>query len=171
MTTQPGTISLRAPGAEHLSRVRELVEATGLFRPDEVAVALEVFQSAAAAPGLDYTPVGAFDEEGNLLGFACYGPTPCTVGTWDLYWIAVDPAAHGQGIGRKLAQLVEQRIAGEGGRLIVGETSSRSDYEPTRAFYEALDYRASARVADFYAPGHALGVYTKRLRSQGRTND
>jgi ribosomal protein S18 acetylase RimI-like enzyme len=165
VTTKPGTVSLRAPGTEHLSRVREIVEATGLFRADEVEIALEVFQSAVAAPGLDYTSVGAFDEEGNLLGFACYGPTPCTVGTWDLYWIAVDPGTHGQGIGRKLAELVEQRIAGEGGRLIVAETSSRHDYDPTRAFYEALDYKASARVADFYAPGDDLVVYTKRLGS------
>src|SRR5713226_4902041 len=61
VTTKPGTVSLRAPGTEHLSRVREIVEATGLFRADEVEIALEVFQSAVAAPGLDYTSVGAFD--------------------------------------------------------------------------------------------------------------
>ena len=100
---------------------------------------------------------------GNLLGFACYGPTPCTVGTWDLYWIAVDPDAYRQGVGRKLAAMTEERIASEGGRLIVAETSSRADYDPTRAFYEALDYRVAARVPDFYAPKDDLVVYTKRL--------
>jgi ribosomal protein S18 acetylase RimI-like enzyme len=163
MTAKPGSISLRVPGVQHRARVQEIVEATGLFRPEEVEIALEVFESAALAPGTDYTPVGAFDEEGNLLGFACYGPTPCTVGTWDLYWIAVDPGAYRQGIGRKLADVVEQRIAGEGGRLIVAETSSRADYDPTRAFYEALDYQVAARVSGFYAPDDDLIVYTKRL--------
>ncbi|MBI4499868.1 MAG: GNAT family N-acetyltransferase [Gemmatimonadetes bacterium] len=163
MTVKPGIVTLRIPGPEHRARAREIVEATGLFRPEEVEIAEEVFESAALAPGTDYTPLGAFDEEGNLLGFACYGPTPCTVGTWDLYWIAVDPGAHRQGVGRKLAQWTEQRIAGEGGRLIVAETSSRGDYDPTRAFYEALNYEVAARVPDFYAPNDDLVVYIKRL--------
>jgi len=163
MTAKAGTVSLRIPGPEHRARVREIVEATGLFREEEVEIALEVYESAALAPGTDYTPLGAFDEEGNLLGFACYGPTPCTVGTWDLYWIAVDPNAYRQGVGRKLAAMTEQRIASEGGRLIVAETSSRADYDPTRAFYEALDYHVAARVPDFYAPHDDLVVYTKRL--------
>jgi D-alanine-D-alanine ligase len=163
MTAGSGTISLRAPGLDHLDRVRQIVEATGVFRAEEVEIALEVFESAVLAPGVDYTPLGAFDDDGHLLGFTCFGQTPCTVGTWDLYWIAVDPAAYRQGVGRKLAESLEQRIAGEGGRLIVAETSSRADYGPTRAFYEALGYGVAARVPDFYAPNDDLVVYTKRL--------
>ncbi len=165
MTVKPGSFTVRAPGPEHRDRVREIVEGTGLFRPEETEIALEVFESAVEAPGMDYTPVGAFDEEGNLVGFACYGPTPCTVGTWDLYWIAVDPAAHRQGVGRKLVDAVERDIAAEGGRLIVAETSSRTDYGPTRAFYESLGYGVAARVAEFYAPQDDLIVYSKRLAS------
>ena len=164
---KPGTVALRTPGPEHRERVREIVAATRVFRDDEVEIALEVFESAVLAPGEDYTPVGAFDEEGHLLGFACFGPTPCTVGTWDLYWIAVDPGAHRQGIGRRLSDRVEKQIAEQGGRLIVAETSSRDDYGPTRAFYEALGYGVAARVPDFYAQNDDLVVYTKRLVSKG----
>jgi len=40
----------------------------------------------------DYTALGA-DAEGRLVGWICWGPTPCTLGTYDLYWMAVDPAA------------------------------------------------------------------------------
>ena len=47
--------------------------------------------------------------------------------------------------------------------MVVAETSSRADYNPTRAFYEALAYKVEARVADFYAPDDDLVVYTKRL--------
>lgn len=163
MTVKPGGMTIRAPGPEHRERVREIVEGTGLFRAEEIEIALEVFESAVEAPGMDYTPVGAFDDEGHLQGFACYGPTPCTVGTWDLYWIAVDTAAQRQGVGRKLLETVERHIAAEGGRLIVAETSSRADYGPTRGFYEHSGYGVAARVADFYAPHDDLIVYTKRL--------
>ena len=163
MSVKPGTFTIRAPGPEHRDRVREIVEGTGIFRDGEIEIALEVFESAVEAPGTDYTPVGAFDEEGHLLGFACYGPTPCTVGTWDLYWIAVDPSAHRQGVGRKLVEVIERHVGAEGGRLVVAETSSRADYGPTRAFYEAMGYAVAARVAGFYAPQDDLIVFTKRL--------
>ena len=38
----------------------------------------------------DYEFTGAFEDE-RLLGYACTGPTPATEGTFDLYWLAVDP--------------------------------------------------------------------------------
>lgn len=160
--TRAETVELRAPQAADRRRVREVVEATGVFRPDERDIALEVFDGAVAAPGKDYWAVGAYQDE-VLVGFAAFGTVPCTVGTWDLYWIAVDPALHGSGIGRTLMAHCESTIVAEGGRLIVVETSSRTDYGPTRAFYERLGYRADATIPDYYAPGDGLVVYTKSL--------
>ena len=65
----------------------------GLFRPDEIPVALEVFDEAVRAGprGEPYSALGA-DVDGRLAGWICWGPTPCTLGTYDLYWMAVDPA-------------------------------------------------------------------------------
>jgi ribosomal protein S18 acetylase RimI-like enzyme len=166
VTARAVTVDLRPPRAEHRDRVREIVEATGVFRREEVGIALEVFDSAMAAPGLDYTAVGAFDDEDRLVGFACYGHTPCTESTWDLYWIAVDPGAYRQGVGRKLLDACEAGIAALGGELVVAETSSRTDYDATRTFYEARGYTAAARIAGFYAPQDDLVVYTKRLGPQ-----
>jgi ribosomal protein S18 acetylase RimI-like enzyme len=163
-----GVITIKGASPRHRDRVSEIVEATGIFRPDEADIALEVFDGAVEHPGVDYNALGAFDEDGQMVGFACFGPTPCTVGTWDLYWIAVDPGGHRQGVGRKLMDACEQRIAVGGGRLIVVETSSRTDYGPTRAFYEALGYSAAARVPGFYADGDDLVVYTKRLGTQAK---
>jgi len=143
------------------------VEATGVFRSEQRDIALEVFDGAVAAPGKDYWAVGAY-RDGTLIGFAAFGTVPCTVATWDLYWIAVDPALHGSGIGRTLMAHCESTIAAEGGRLIVVETSSRKDYGPTRAFYERLGYRADATIPDYYAPGDGLVVYTKSLAPSAR---
>ena len=165
MSPAATSLTLRAPGLADRDLVDRIVTASGVFRPDEHAIALEVFDSAVARPGVDYHAVGAYDESDRLVGFACYGPTPCTVHTWDLYWIAVDPATHRQGAGRALMEACERDIAARGGRLVVVETSSRADYAPTRAFYEALGYRVTARIPDFYASNDDLITYTKRFDS------
>jgi hypothetical protein len=45
------------------------------------------------------------------------------------------------------------------------ETAGRKQYEPTRAFYLACDYREAARLEDFYAPGDDKVVFLKVLGS------
>jgi len=92
---------LRPLHARDRVRIPAMVDATGIFRPDEVAVALEVFDGAVADPSGDYRSIGTYEDD-RLVGFALYGPTPCTVGTWDLYWIVVDPAAQRSGLGKLL---------------------------------------------------------------------
>jgi GNAT superfamily N-acetyltransferase len=161
--------TLTRPSLRHLTaadrgRIEEISRAVGLFRPDEVAVALEVFDSAAAGSP-DYLALGA-EHDGRLAGWICWGPTPCTLGTFDLYWMAVDPALQGAGIGTALVEAMERRLAGVA-RLVVVETAGRADYAPTRAFYEARGYRAAARIPDFYAPGDDQVVYVKRLTANG----
>lgn len=150
---------LRAAARE---RLREIVYAAGVFRPDEVDVAVEVFEGAAGAPGRDYYGLGAYDGD-RLVGFTLFGPTPCTMGTWDLYWIVVDRAVHRHGVGRRLMGAAEAAIAERGGRLVVVETSSRDGYVPTRAFYDALGYTRAARIADYYAPQDDLVLFHKSL--------
>jgi len=101
--------TLTAPVLRHLSpadrgRIEEITRAVGVFRADEVPVALEVFDGAVTGSP-DYLALGA-EIEGALAGWICWGPTPCTLGTFDLYWMAVDPALHGAGIGTALIDSV-----------------------------------------------------------------
>lgn len=162
MTASDVVLTLRPPRVADRARVARLVEAAGVFRSDEVAVAVEVFDGAAQQPGVDYYGLCAFDGE-TLTGFVLFGPTPCTVSTWDLYWIVVGADAQGRGIGRQLMAAAESAIASQGGTLVVVETSSRPDYAPTRAFYEAITYVRAAHIPDYYAPGDDLLVYIKSL--------
>jgi ribosomal protein S18 acetylase RimI-like enzyme len=69
----------------------------------------------------------------------------------------------GKGLGTALLEESERRIASMGGTRVYIETSARSLYEPTRAFYLARGYREEARLADYYAPGDAKVIYVKIL--------
>lgn len=153
-------LSLRALSPADRGQVESISRAVGLFGDAEVPVALEVFD-AAVAGSPDYAALGA-DVGGRLGGWISWGPTPCTRGTYDLYWIAVDPALHGAGVGTALVAEMERRLAGHA-RLVVAETAGRPAYRPTRAFYEARGYRAVAIIPDFYAPGDDQVVYVKAL--------
>jgi D-alanine-D-alanine ligase len=162
--------TLVTPHLRHLTaadrgRIEEITRAVGVFREEEIPVALEVFDEAMRG-GLSnsYHVIGA-EVEGRLAGWICWGPTPCTLGTYDLYWMAVDPALHGGGIGTALLTEMERRLSGLA-RLIVVETAGRPDYGPTRGFYESRGYRAVATVPDFYAPGDDQVVYVKEVRSK-----
>ena len=159
-------LRVAALGAADRSRVEAILRATAVFRDDEVAVAIELFDEAhggRAGAEADYTFVGAFTDDGHLVGYACYGPTPATDRTYDLYWIAVDPAAQGSGAGTRLLAEVERRLCDARGRMLVVETSSRDEYDATRGFYAARGYQEAARVGHFYAPGDDRVIYTKRL--------
>jgi ribosomal protein S18 acetylase RimI-like enzyme len=155
------SFSLRPVGRAHRARLEQLTRGTGLFREEEVATAVELLDESQAGDE-DYRFLGAFDGD-ELIGYACWGPTPGTAATYDLYWIVVDRAQQGRGIGTQLLADVEQRLTTHAARLIVVETSSRADYVGTRAFYEARGYTRAATIPAYYAPGDDLVVYTKDL--------
>jgi ribosomal protein S18 acetylase RimI-like enzyme len=153
--------SLRPVGRAHRARLEQLTRATGLFREEEVATAVELLDASLDGDE-DYRFLGAFDGD-ELLGYACWGATPGTVATSDLYWIAVARERQGGGIGSQLLAEVERRLTADGRRLVVVETSSRADYQPTRGFYETRGYTRTATIPAYYAPGDDLVIYTKDL--------
>ena len=153
--------SLRPVDHAQRAPLERLTAATGLFRPDEVAIAVELLDDALTGDD-DYRFLGAYASN-ELVGYACWGPTPGTTGTFDLYWIVVDPARQRAGVGTQLLRAVEAQLASDNGRLIVVETSSRADYAPTRAFYERRGYTQAARLPGYYAPGDDLVIYLKDL--------
>jgi ribosomal protein S18 acetylase RimI-like enzyme len=147
------------------ARVETMTLATPLFHPEEIPVAMDVFDAAMGIgrrPDPDYQTLGA-EVEGVLVGWICWGPTPCTRGTFDLYWIVVDPAWQGRGIGGTLVEEMEQRIAGQA-RLVVVETAGRREYAPTRACYARLGYQVVATIPDYYAPGDDLVTFGTRMQ-------
>lgn len=133
------------------------------FSPADVLVAREVIDSHLQDPGgLGYYILVA-EIAKKISGYICYGPTPLTQGTWDIYWIATSPGKQGQGIGSSLTAFAESRIMESRGRLILIETSSRPEYEKTVRFYRNCGYEEICRIPDFYAPGDDKLILQKRL--------
>jgi len=146
-----------------LSPLREMLEGIAEFRPGEVTCALELAELAVRDPDSSgYYALGA-EHEGRLAGYLCYGPTPLTEGTFDLYWIASAAWARGQGAGSALLRAMEAALRAGGGRLVRVETSSITEYEATRTFYDRMCYLPAGVVRDFYHPGDDLVILTKRL--------
>ncbi len=140
-----------------------LLADTGVFRPGELAIAREVLEEAVRhGPAGHYQSYTAL-ADGVPAGWVCIGPTPCTEGTFDLYWMAVSPRCARRGIGSLLMHTALTESTRHGARLLVIETSSRPDYAPARAFYERHGCREAARVDAFYAPGDDKIVYLKPL--------
>jgi D-alanine-D-alanine ligase len=143
--------------------ILEFMVTTEFFRDDEIEIAREVLDDALAKGHEGHYQSFTAEADGRPAGWVCYGPAPCALGTWDIYWIAVDPRRQSRGLGKALMSFAEREIAARAGRLVIIETNGRESYHPTRAFYLCVGYHEAARVKDFYSPGDDKVVYAKTL--------
>lgn len=156
-------MELRPVAARDREALSALLRAIEQFRPDEVAVAEELIDAAIRDPGgTGYECIVAI-EQGALAGYVCFGPTPMTLATWDLYWIVVLPSLQGQGVGKRLFGAFSDAIRVRGGRQIRVETSSQESYAATFGFYERLGFSVAGRLRDFYAEGDDLLIFYRQL--------
>jgi ribosomal protein S18 acetylase RimI-like enzyme len=134
-----------------------------LFTQEEAETVGELLQDYLELPDRNgYSFLTATVNE-RVVGFICYGPTPLTRGTFDLYWICVDREFSRRGIGHDLVERVVGEVRALGGRMIVLDTSGTPQYAPTRAFYESAGFTPAATVPDFYEPDDDLVIFCRRL--------
>jgi GNAT superfamily N-acetyltransferase len=141
----------------------KILRRTPEFKPAEVLVAEEVIDSFLDDPQESGYHVLIAESEATVVGYICYGPTPLTEGTWDIYWMAVAQEKQGKGIGAALLETAEKSIKKAGGRLAIIETSSIPSYEKTRRFHSRHGYELVARIPDFYAVGDDKLILQKHL--------
>ncbi|MBM4445801.1 MAG: GNAT family N-acetyltransferase [Chloroflexi bacterium] len=157
-------LKVRPMTDEDKSSIMQMLRNMPEFRPTEVDVAEEVLDSYLHDPIRSGYHVFAAEVDSSIVGYICYGPTPLTEGTWDIYWLAVAPDQQSQGIGKALLTFAEDNIKETRGRLTLIETSSKPEYETTRHFYKSQGYELACCIADFYTPGDNKLVFQKRLR-------
>jgi ribosomal protein S18 acetylase RimI-like enzyme/SAM-dependent methyltransferase len=151
-------------GPGHREQIEQMLGATASLNPDEVAVALELVDLTLEGQS-DYQFLLASGPSG-LAGYLCYGRTPMTEGTYDLYWLVTHPDQRRRGVARALVMALEERLRNEGARLIRVETSSQEGYGAARRFYRAAAYDETAVLREFYRPGDDLIIFTKSLQPE-----
>ena len=178
LTPIPSPIALPSPGrgapppprlrrsleAADREPLEKLIRETAFFNAEEVEVALELIDdrlSQGEASHYCFLVAETEGNDGNIAGYACWGPIPGTLASADLYWIVVDPAHQGKGIGAALLKDAEEWMASAGRTRIYVETSTRAQYDGTRGFYLACGYELAAELANFYAPGDGKAIFLK----------
>lgn len=147
-----------------------LASATGIFNPCEADALLGGVLTELHAGRLGdghRADVWAEGPDAAPAGWVYFAPTPHADGVWDLWWIGVDPARQGQGVGGDLLRHVEDAARAAGGRVLVIETSAKPAFDQTRQFYAKHGYAACGRVSDFYADGDDKVINAKRLTPTG----
>ncbi|MDQ3021834.1 MAG: GNAT family N-acetyltransferase [Bacteroidota bacterium] len=154
-------------------KIKDILADTNNFNEEEIKIALELIDIYIGdEEQKDYEIFVDADDQGNeLRGYVCIGPRPLTEGTYDLYWIAVNPKVQSKGLGSGLISFIEDHLKEKKGRLILIETSGKDSYEKERRFYEKNLYRELVNIKDFYKIGDSLVVYGKYLGQNANNAD
>ena len=137
---------------------------TRAFTSAEIDVAMELIDIVLKdRVQKDYQIECVVNDQDLAIGYICYGPTPMTQGTFDLYWIAVDPDYQEQGVGSRLLSSLKEVVKARGGRMILADTSLIPHFEKTQKFYLKNGFQEVAKIPDYYHPGNDRMTFWKRL--------
>ncbi|MGZ4810358.1 MAG: GNAT family N-acetyltransferase [Thermoanaerobaculia bacterium] len=154
-------MQIRAINQSDRPQLEQIVHHAGNFTPEEIETAMELIDESIESPEEYETFV--LEDEQEIRGYVCIGPTPLTDGVYDLYWIVVDSTARGRRYGQKLLRHAEEEVKRRKGRMLLIETSSQPSYESTNRFYINAGYPEVARIRNFYKKGDDKIVYAKEF--------
>ncbi len=157
-------MEIRPLALKDRAKLHSMLIHSQVFTTEEINVAMELIDIVLKdREQKDYKIDCMADERDQPVGYICYGPTPMTQGTFDLYWIAVDPNFQRQGVGSKLLDFLGELAKKKRGRMILADTSTMPQYEKTKSFYLRSGFQEVARVPDYYYPGNDRITFCKKL--------
>ncbi len=157
-------MNIRSLVEKDRARLLSMLIKTRAFTSAEIDVAMELIDIVLKDRNQkDYRIDCMVDDEDQTIGYICFGAAPMTEGTFDLYWIAVDPDSQEKGVGSELLKFLEKHLKGEGGRMILADTSTIPQYEKTRKFYLKNGFEEAAVIRDYYYPGNDRVTFCKKL--------
>lgn len=163
-TGKKTAISLREiPVESDVTGIEKILISSDFFSTEEILVAQSlVREKLILGNSSTYQFLFAVNTD-SVIGFTCFGHIPLTASSFDLYWLAVHDEQRGKGLGAQLLRNVETSVIRLGGTHLYVDTSSRTQYIPTRNFYEHMGYQRGAFLPDFYRPDDGKVIYYKRL--------
>lgn len=158
-------ISVRTARSDDRDPIKRIAVDAGLFTADDVEMFDEMLDGFFDGSLVDHSWLVA-ERGGAVVGGAYVAPEPFGDAVWNLYFLAVDPDAQGSGAGTTLIEEVEALLKGFGAeraRVLIVETSSIDQYEPTRAFYARRGFDEESTIREFYGPGDSKVTFWKSL--------
>ena len=125
--TEP--VAVRSAIAGDVEQIRTLALGNGMFAPEDMGGFDDGLQGGSLEGHRWLVATGIGDR---VVGAAYYAPEPFRDHIWNLYFLAVDPGQHRQGVGTSLVMHVERTLRSEGeerARVLIVETSRRRDVE------------------------------------------
>jgi ribosomal protein S18 acetylase RimI-like enzyme len=157
-------MNIRPLAQRDRARLHSMLIEARVFTREEIEVAMELIGIVLEDPNQeDYRIDCMANDEDQAVGYVCYGPVPMTQGTFDLYWIVVDPRCQGQGVGSRLLHFLEEVVREGKGRMILIDTSSVPQYEKAQKFYFRHGFQEVARVPDYYYSGNDRITFCKKI--------
>ncbi len=151
--------------AADAAKIEQILHRTGVFYAEEIPVARELLDECLSQGPDSYYRCFVAQANNQLLGYALYVEVAATQGTFELYWLAVDPEIQGQGIGRRLMSELEQQVLAAHGRRIYISTSAKPEYESARKLYASCGYKLAGRLPDYFRQGDDLLYFYKVLEA------
>ena len=157
-------MKIKALQKTDLESMLALLKGIPLFTKDETEVVLELLDIYLNDnKNKDYLFFATEEDNKDLSSFICFGPTPMTDGTYDLYWIGTNQNYEKRALAKQLVNHMIDYLKERNGRIIRVETASKDSYSGTKAFYERINFKEEARIRDFYAVGDDLIMFTYRV--------
>jgi len=150
---------------EDAKMVEALARASGVFNEGEIRIARELVEEnlARGSEASGYHFLFQDGNDGQLEGYACFGPIPATDRRYELYWIAVRKSVQRTKLAARLLKACEEEAREMGAVMLIAETSVRPDYVAANKFYLAQGYTLLGEISDWHADGDGLAIYGKRL--------
>lgn len=142
LPAEPSTVAVRAFTDADAGAFLDVNNRAFSWHPEQGGMTLDDLAARRAEPWFDPAGFLLWEDEGRVAGFCWTKVHPATdtdPALGEIYAIAVDPDAHGRGIGGPLTRAGLDHLASRG--LEVGMLYVESDNRPAVVVYERIGFR------------------------------
>ncbi|MDD2205148.1 MAG: GNAT family N-acetyltransferase [Bacteroidales bacterium] len=149
------------------STIRKMLEGTHFFDEaiDEIDVAIELVQDVISnGNNVENYRIIIAEDNSNVVGYICFARVPCTVSTYEIYWLCVEHSEQGKGIGHLLINEALSEITALNGSKIVLQTAGRNQYLSTQLFYKSCGFIEEARLKNYFVKGDDCLIFSMDIK-------